>query len=83
MARKIPLPPAATKREEASRFYLDTLAESDPLTHEEVVQKATEAGHDFSAETLRQARLDLSRENKIVAVAEGRNVRKWRIAPSP
>lgn len=76
----IPLPPAATKKEEASRFYLDMLVMDGPLTHEEVVQAASEAGLDFSAETLRQARLDLSRENKIVAVPEGRHVRKWRIA---
>jgi hypothetical protein len=76
-----PLPPPATKREAARRLYLERLGAEGELTHEEVVVRAKQSGIGLSDELMRQVRTELSRNGEIVQIAEGKHLRKWRLAP--
>jgi hypothetical protein len=76
---QVPQSPAATKKAEAERFILDTLAEG-ALTYQEMVVRLEESGLGISEGTIRDARTDLLRTGQITMRSEGRNLRRWALA---
>jgi hypothetical protein len=78
---QVPQSPAATKKAEAERFILDELA-MGALSYQELVERMEQSGLGISESTMREARVALSRDKRIVMVTEGRAGRKWIVPPS-
>lgn len=66
----VPQSPAATKKAEAERFILDTLADG-ALTYQAMTHCLESSGWDISEGTLRLARTDLLKHGKIRQVVQG------------